>query len=197
MYNTNIKSWKKPSLKQYVLEDDGSLTGFALFTLGIMAALLHQHLRVGLNMPGHHGLEWLTLLLFGRMQSRYLWAGLLIAGGAATSYLLQALSGPLAHSSTAALFYLLNGAVVDVLYRRVPTNLPVIFKGMILGGVSFMAKPLVLIPVVILFDVASGSIDKHGYYFPVLTHFKFGSIGAITGILLAQLSISELRKPKS
>jgi len=197
MYNTNIKFWKKLSLRRYVLDDDGSLTSIVLFTLGVIAAVLHQHLRMGLNMPGHHGLEWLTLLLFGRMQSRYMWAGLLIASGAATSYLLQALTDPLAHSLTTSLLFLLNGVVVDVLYRRVPDNLPVIFKGIILGGVSFMTKPVVLIPIAILFDAEFGSFDKHGYYYPVMTHFMFGSIGAVTGISLAQLAISGSRKPKT
>ncbi|MGH8119346.1 MAG: hypothetical protein ACRESK_01895, partial [Gammaproteobacteria bacterium] len=145
MYNTNTKSWKKQSLRQYVLEDDGSLTCYALLALGVMAALLHQHLRLGLNIPGHHGLEWLTLLLFGRMQSRYRWAGLLIASGAAASYMLQAVTGPIVQSLTAALLYLFNGALVDVLFWLAPKNHPVIFRGMILGGISFMAKPLVLI----------------------------------------------------
>ena len=70
MHTTNTRFWKKKSLSQYVLDSDGSLSLFVLFSLGIMAAFLHQHLRMGLDIPGHHGLEWMTLLVFGRMQSR-------------------------------------------------------------------------------------------------------------------------------
>ena len=90
MHNTNTRSWKKRSLSQFVHEDDGTLTLFALFTLGILAALMHQELRMGLNIPGRHGLEWMTLLLFGRIQSRYRWAGVMVASGAAIMYLTQA-----------------------------------------------------------------------------------------------------------
>lgn len=197
MHNTNIKFWKRRSLSQYVLEEDGSLTYFTLFLLGVTAAILHQHLRMGLNIPGHHGLEWMTLLLFARMQSRSRWAGMIVAGGAASACLLQAGYMPLAHTFKPALVYLLNGFCLDFLYRFTPGNLPVILKGMVLGGISFVAKPVLLIPVAVLFDVVFGSFSKHGYLYPVLTHFLFGSIGAITGICLANLAEYELRKNRS
>ena len=188
--NTNTKFWKKRSLSQYVHEEDGSLTLFILFTLGVIAAIMHQHFRMGLDIPGHHGLEWMTLLLFGRMQSRYRWAGLLIAGGAAATYMLQTTYVPPAHSFKPALIYLLNGACLDVLYRWSPGNLSLLVKGMILGGISYMAKPVMLIPIAILVEVSFGSFSKYGYFYPVLTHFMFGSIGAVAGISLAGLAAS-------
>ena len=197
MHNTNIKFWKRRSLNQYVLEEDGSLAYFTLFLLGVTAAILHQHLRMGLNIPGHHGLEWMTLLLFARMQSRYRWAGMIVAGGAASAYMLQAGYMPLAHTFKPALIYLLNGFCLDFLYRFTPRNLPVILKGIILGGLSFVAKPVLLIPVAIIFDVVFGSFSKHGYLYPVLTHFLFGSIGAVMGICLANLADNGLRKHHS
>lgn len=190
MHSTNTKFWKKRSLSQYVLEDDGSLSLLVLFSLGVVAAVLHQHLRMGLDIPGHHGLEWMTLLLFGRMQSRYRWAALVIAAGAATTYMLQTTYMPLAHSFKPALIYLLNGFCVDALFRWSHGNLPLLLKGMILGGLSYMAKPVILIPIAILFELSFGSFSKYGYLYPVLTHFMFGSIGAIAGIGLARLTVA-------
>lgn len=194
MHTTNTRFWKKKSLSQYVLDSDGSLSLFVLFSLGIMAAFLHQHLRMGLDIPGHHGLEWMTLLVFGRMQSRYRWAALVVAGGAASTYMLQTTYMPLAHSFKPALIYLLNGVCVDVLFRLSSGKLPLLFKGMLLGGISYMAKPVVLIPLAILFDVSFGSFSKYGYMYPVLTHFLFGSTGAVAGIGLARLSTPERRR---
>ena len=191
MHTTNTRSWKKRSLSQYVLDSDGSLSLFVLFSLGIIAAFLHQHLRMGLDIPGHHGLEWMTLLLFGRMQSRYRWAALVIAGGAASSYMLQTTYMPLAHSFKPVLIYLLNGVCVDMLFRLSSGKLPLLIKGMLLGGVSYMAKPVVLIPLAILFDMNFGSFSKYGYMYPVLTHFLFGATGAVAGIGLARFAVLE------
>ena len=194
MHTTNTRFWKKRSLNQYVLETDGSLSLFVLFSLGIIAAFLHQHLRMGLDIPGHHGLEWMTLLLFGRMQSRHRWAALVIAGGAATTYMLQTTYMPLAHSFKPAVIYLLNGVCLDVMFRWPHGNLPLVLKGMILGGISYMVKPVVLIPIAILFEMSFGSFSKYGYLYPVLTHFMFGSIGAIAGISLARLTVVGRRR---
>ena len=197
MHNTNIKFWKKQLSDPFVHEKDERLTGFALFALGILAAVLHQHLRMGLNLPGHHGLEWMTILLFARMQSSYRWAGVIVASGAATAYLLQASYLPLAHTIKPAFIYLLNGYCLDILIRYTPSKLPLFIKGMILGGISFMAKPVLLIPVALVFDISFGSFSKHGYLFPVITHFAFGSIGAFAGIYLASLADYGLKKHQS
>lgn len=184
----NTRFWKKQSLSQYVHNEDGSLTLFALFTLGVISAVIHQHLKMGLNLPGHHGLEWMTVLLFGRMQSRHRWAALMIASGAASSYMTQTAFFPLAHAFTPALVYLINGICLDVLYTVTPRKFPVYLKGPVLGGISFVMKPVLLVPIVMTLDLSVGSFDKHGYIFPIYTHFAFGTIGGICGILLAEMA---------
>ncbi|GJM04210.1 MAG: hypothetical protein DHS20C09_02010 [marine bacterium B5-7] len=188
MNNINTKFWKKTALSQYVHEADGSLTALALFALGIIVALLHLHLRLrGLSIPGHHGLELMMALLFGRMQSKNKWAAVIIAWGAATTYLLHVTYMPMGQTLKPAVFYLANAFILDSLFRQVPTKLPIILKGIILGGASFIVKPIVTIPIAIFMEVNFGSITKHGYFIPVLTHLTFGSIGAICGITLASL----------
>jgi hypothetical protein len=188
MNNINTKFSKKTALSQYVHEADGSLTLFALFLLGIIAALLHLHLRLrGLNIPGHHGLELMTILLFGRMQSQYRWAGFMIAGGAASTFLLHASYMPLGHTIKPAVFFFMNALILDCLFSITPKKLPDIIKGLLFGGISFIIKPVIYIPIAIYLEVSFGSISKHGYFIPVLTHFTFGTIGAICGITLANL----------
>jgi hypothetical protein len=188
MNNINIKFWKKTASSQYVHETDGNLTLLALFVLGIIAALLHMHLRLrGLNIPGHHGLELMTILLFGRMQSQYRWAAVMIAIGAATTFLLHAISMPYGQTIKPAIFFMLNAFILDCLFNITSKKLPIIIKGMLLGGISFIIKPVIYIPIAIYLEVSFGSISKHGFFIPVLTHFTFGTIGAICGISLASL----------
>lgn len=186
----NTRSWKKTLLNQFVLDDNGDVSLYVLFILGVVAGIMHVHLRWPLNIPGHHGVEWMALLLFGRMQSNYRWSGLVIAGGAAMTYLIQVPFFPLAHTFKPALIYLLNGVCLDMLIRYTPVKLPVIIKGVILGGVSYMAKPVLLMLMAMMLELKFGSFLKYGYYYPVLTHFLFGAVGGITGITLASVITS-------
>lgn len=188
MKNTDTKFWKKTALNPYVHEADGNLTLLALFLLGVLVAMLHLHLRIrGLNIPGHHGLELMTILLFGRMQSSHRWAAVLIASGAATTFMLHASYLPLGNTIKPAVFYILNAAILDCLFNITPRKLPDIFKGVLFGGLSFIIKPIIYIPIAIYLEVSFGSISKHGYFVPVLTHFTFGTIGAMCGITLVNL----------
>lgn len=194
MHNINTKYWKKTLSNLSALEADGSLSIIALFMLGMIAGVLHVHLRWPLNIPGHHGIEWMTILLMGRMLSRYKWAALSIASGAAMSYLVQSSLLPLVHTVKPALIFLLNGACLDLLLLFTPAKLPLAIRGIILGGITYMAKPLLLVPVSILTGLHVGSFVKYDYFYPIMTHFMFGSFGAISGIYLAD-KIKSAQKP--
>lgn len=185
MYDTNTGSSTRKSSNRYVLRADGSLTVLALVSLGVLGAIAHEYFRVGLNMPGHHGLEWMTLLLFGRMQSADRWAGLKVAFGAAATHVGYGALGPSALSVSAVVAYLLNGLFLDLLFRYTPGGLPAVVKGIVLGGISFLAKPIFSTGTLVLLGVHYGGAEKFGYYFPIATHFVFGAIGGICGVALA------------
>ncbi len=184
MSKTAIKFWQSKPLNQFVLNQDGSFTLVSLVTLGVIGAMLHQHLRLGLNLPGHHGLEWMALLLLGRCQSQHRWAATMVAVGAITTSLGQNALFASVLSLKAIIFYALNGLLLDTLFRIAPRNLPLAFKAVLLGGLTYMIKPLLLIPVVALFELKIGSFVKHGYLFPLMTHFVFGTIGALCGLAM-------------
>jgi len=185
MYGTNTESWTRKLLNRYVLDDDGSLTVLALVSLGVLAVVAHQYFRFGLSMPGHHGLEWMALLLFGRMQSPRRWAGLNVALGAAGTHVWFAAVGPSTLAVMPVFAYLLNGLFVDLLFRFAPGGLPGIVKGIVLGGLAFMTKPIFFACAALLFGIHYGSAAKYGYLLPIATHFVFGAIGGICGVALA------------
>jgi len=148
-------------------------------------------------MPGHHGLEWMALLLFGRMQSGSRWAGLQVALGAVATHTWYAAAGPSALSVTPIFAYLLNGLCVDLLFRYTPGGLPVFVKGIILGGIGFMTKPLFLDGTVLLLGLHYGSAAKYGYFLPIVSHFVFGSIGGICGVGLAAATRKRVSSARS
>jgi len=38
---------------------------------GVTAVILHRALDLSLGLPGHHGIEWIALLIMGRLSSRF------------------------------------------------------------------------------------------------------------------------------
>jgi hypothetical protein len=46
--------------------------------LGVLAVVLHAKLRIPLKMPGHHGLEFMALLIFARTTMRMKWASMVM-----------------------------------------------------------------------------------------------------------------------
>ena len=83
-----------------------------LLAAGAVAALLHASFRWPLQMPGHHGLEWLAILTAARLLSQRPGAALAVALGAAGTTL--AVSGH--ENLLRPLIYLLQGAALDGLW---------------------------------------------------------------------------------
>jgi hypothetical protein len=166
------------------------LSSGSLLFLGAAAGLLHVHLRYPLNIPGHHGLEWMALLLFGRLLSDQRAAATLLASGAAASYLLQTPFLNLAHDFKPALVFLLTGAGADILFRYFRVRLPVIVIAGLVGGLVFIGKPAVAYAIFILTDMPIGMFVKHPDYLPFLSHFLFGAVGGAGGGILAQAVVT-------
>ena len=44
---------------------------------GVMAVVLHRALDTSLGLPGHHGIEWMAIMILGRASSKFRGAGTL------------------------------------------------------------------------------------------------------------------------
>ena len=157
--------------------------------LGVMAGLLHVHLRYPLNISGHHGLEWMALLLFGRLLSSHRNAALTVAGGAAASYLAQSALLPLAHEVKPAFIFLLTGASADILYRFTKDRLPAVVSAGLIGGLAFITKPMVMYALFLGIGMHVGMFIKHPIYLPFISHLLFGAAGGVGGALLARAAL--------
>jgi len=190
---TITRSWTKTLLNPYDPDTGGILSPGSLLFLGAAAGLLHVHLRYPLNIPGHHGLEWMAILLFGRMLSENRYAATILASGAAASYLLQTPFFNLAHDFKPALVFLLTGAGTDLMYRYLKGRIPQVVTAALCGGLVFICKPAVAYLFFILADFHIGSFIKHPQYLPFISHFMFGAVGGAGGGMLAQAILTASR----
>ena len=154
-----------------------------LILAGIAAVALHAQFHLPLRIPGHHGIEWMGILIFARCLSPLPGAASLVALSAAASSLIPVWGF---HENGAVLGYLLSGILVDFAYRYawVRNHLAALA---ILGALAYVSKPLLQWGLALGFGVKYNSLS-HGIANVLANHFMFGVIGALTGGLAARVT---------
>jgi hypothetical protein len=153
-----------------------------LVGLGAAAVVLHQALRLPLELPGRHGIEWMALLVLGRSLSRSKTAGTLTGLGAAFTSILPiwgALDDPFIW-----LIYLVPGLVMDFAFARLPrwTNSLIFLAS--LGALAHGTKPLARWLINLATGFPYGSL-LWGVFYPLGLHMAFGAAGGLLGALVA------------
>lgn len=150
-----------------------------LLSLGVGLALLEQAFRWPLQMPGHHGIEAVAILLIARLSCTNPWSATISAAGAAVAApVLGADHGPLM-----PLFYLLPGAVLDLGYRLRPRLGGFVLFLPLLCALAWASKPLVRVLANATLGMQFGSL-RAGPVYPILTHLIFGFVGGLVAVLL-------------
>ena len=175
-----------------VIDLVGSLTiGRALFlaSLGVAIVLLEQAIRWPLQLPGHHGLEAMALLVLGRLCCTNPWSATLVGASAAVA-------APFAgadHGVLMPLFYVLPGIVLDLGYRLWPrlVDQALLFLPLV-AALAFAAKPAVRVIANQAFGMQFGSL-RAGPVYPILTHLMFGFLGALAAVLVWRATERHLR----
>jgi hypothetical protein len=176
-----------------VIDLAGPLTaGRALFlaSLGVGIVLLEQAFRWPLQLPGHHGLEAMALLVLGRLACTSPWSATLVGASAAVAAPFMGAD----HGVLMPLFYLLPGMVLDLGYRLWPrlVERTLLFLPL-LAALAFASKPVVRVLANQLFGMPFGSL-RAGPVYPILTHLMFGFLGALAAMLLWRTTESRLRR---
>ncbi len=102
-----------------VIDLVGPLTlGRALFlaSLGVVIVALERSFNWSLQLPGHHGLEAMALLVLARLSCTNRWSATLVGASAAVAAPLLGAT----HGVLMPLFYILPGLVLDLGYRLSP-----------------------------------------------------------------------------
>ena len=174
----NGQSHPKTLLKAYPINFAGVAEAFFLLILGLAAMTAHARFKGGLHLPGHHGFEFMALMLIGKMTTKFRWSGIFFSVGA-----LSAMAFPvLGFTNPITVFiFAVPGVVFDIL-----SNITKNEKGKLLFFALFAGISYAIIPIIRLFlSSASGIIYKpavFGSVFPILSHFAFALLGAAAGI---------------
>lgn len=149
--------------------------------------IAHAGINLPLKLPGHHGLEWMALLMFARTVAPSTWAAT-VAATSAAGFASVPVWG--FHESTIGLSYLLSGLVVDSLYRVI--RLHGVTFAACCAAVAHAAKPLWKWAAVSGAGASFGSIEA-GVGYALLTHLAFGLVGGAAGALAGHALLARHR----
>ncbi len=149
-----------------------------LFLAGILAIVLHERLRNPINIPGHHGIEFMAIILAVRLTSKMKWAASISALGIGIFILFPVLGFK---DPMMGFNYMLPCFFMDLAYNFVPTkkyrNLILVFA----AGLGYMFIPFSRLLVTLSTGYPYSSFLKHGFVTPVLTFMLFGILGGLLG----------------
>ncbi len=155
-----------------------------LLGAGMLAVTLHARLRTPFNMPGHHGLEFMAILVMARSFTNVRWAGSVSSLGIGILLLFPILGF---NDPFMGLNYMLPGFLLDLVYNLPGKNK---FRSLLIitgCGFAYAMIPLSRLVLHLFTGYPYQNIIKHGPLLPISSFFFFGILGGITGLGLSQL----------
>lgn len=149
-----------------------------LFLAGVLAIVLHERLRNPISIPGHHGIEFMAIILAARLSSKMKWAASISALGIGIFILFPVLGFK---DPMMGFNYMLPCFFMDLAYNYVPVKK---YRNLVLivaAGIGYMLIPFSRL----LFTLSTGypysSFLKHGFITPIVTFMLFGILGGLLG----------------
>ena len=179
MKTTNGKSFLKTISNEYPNSITIEVTQYLLlFIFGMFAASLHAYIRIPMGIPGHNGLIFMTIVVFGRTFINKPLSGLASCLGASTLMYLNVLG---IKDPFIFVPYLVIGVMLD-LFGTISIKEKYRFLLVaITAGVAFTCIPIYrhIIASIGLFQY--GSLLKFGLPITILSHFAFAFSGGLLG----------------
>ena len=174
--NVQQKSLSKAYLTNHTLAKVFEIT--LLLLAGVLAIVLHARLRTPLNIPGHHGMEFMAIILAARLSSNMKWASSISAFGIGVFILFPVLGFK---DPMMGFNYMLPCFLMDIAYNTIQNNK---YRNLFLvaaAGFAYLLIPVSRIITTISTGYPYSTFLKHGFVTPVLTFFLFGILGGILG----------------
>jgi len=189
MKNSNGNLGQKTLLKAYPISNLAKIAEIlALFGLGALAIVLHIKMRTPLKLPGHHGLEFMALLMLGRYASGFKYASSISSLGVGLMLLFPIWGGK---DPFAGIVYMLPGFALDFMFYHLKRKSSMLLIALI-GGIAYGLIPVTRIIITTITGFPYGSLLT-GYLFPLVTFTVFGFVGSLFGASL----MKQLRKSKN
>jgi len=152
-----------------------------LVMAGGLAAYMHFRLRIPLNIPGHHGLEFMAIISLVRLSSNLRYAGMLAMLGTGFVLLIPGFGGG---TMMHAFSYLLPGLVLDLFYNADKNRIHILFAIAMASGIAYMCIPLSRLLLNMFTGYPYMAIVKFGAVYTILSFFLFGMMGGLLGFTL-------------
>ncbi len=149
-----------------------------LLLAGVMAIVLHARLRTPLNIPGHHGIEFMAIIIASRLSSKIKWASSISALGIGIFILFPVLGFK---DPMMGFNYMLPLFFVDIAYNYIKSDKHRNLIMALAAGFGYMLIPLSRIVLTLTTGYPYSTFLKHGFATPVFTFFLFGLLGGLLG----------------
>ena len=173
---------QSPPRKSYVqslsLNGISLLEYFIIIGGGALAAFLHAKLRIPLNLPGHHGLEFMAIYVFIRLSSDIRYAATTATLGTGLILLIPGFG---ASSALHSITYLLPGLVLDALFIIFQGRRQLFLITVIIAGLAYMSIPLSRFFLQSFTVFTSMAFIKFGALYTLLSFMLFGMLGGMLG----------------
>ncbi len=174
--NVQQKSLSKEFLTNRTLAN--VLEVILLLLAGVMAIVLHARLRTPINIPGHHGIEFMAIIIAARLSSKMKWASSISALGIGIFILFPVLGFK---DPMMGFNYMLPLFLVDIAYNFIKSDKHKNLVIALAAGLGYMLIPLSRIVLMLSTGYPYQTFLKHGFVTPVFTFFFFGLLGGLLG----------------
>ena len=149
-----------------------------LFAGGLLASVLHAKLRIPLNMPGHHGIEFMGIFILIRLASNLRFAASMATLGTGIALLVPGIG---AEDPLHSFSYLLPGIILDMIYPHLSQNTFRWLMIILLAGFAYASIPLSRLLVTLVSGFPYMAFFKYGALYTTLSFFFFGMMGGLLG----------------
>ena len=156
----------------------GILEILLLIGAGVLAIVLHARLRTPLNIPGHHGIEFMAIILAARLSSKIKWASSISALGSGIFLLFPVLGFK---DPMMGFNYMLPCFFIDLAYNFIKNNKYRNLFLSIAAGLAYLMVPMSRLITTLTTGFPYSSFLKHGFATPIFTFLLFGLLGGILG----------------
>lgn len=149
--------------------------------MGVAAIYLHLRLKSPLRMPGHHGLEFMAILILLRLSSNFRWATTISSFGMGIFLLFPIIS---VNDPLMGFNYMLPGILLDILFLGFAINKQQFMMAAFCAGLAYVSIPLSKLGFALISGIPSTTFLKNGFIIPFISFFMFGSVGGLLGAIL-------------
>lgn len=149
--------------------------------MGAAAIFLHVRLKSPIQMPGHHGLEFMSVLILLRLSSNYRWATTISSVGMGIFLLFPIIS---VNDPLMGFNYMLPGILLDLLFFAAAIDKKQFMMAAFFAGLAYISIPFSKLIFALVSGIPSTTFLKNGFIIPFISFFIFGSIGGLLGAIL-------------